>query len=434
VITVSNLAASLRALFTTSADALALETTFVKRTRIITGANFTQALVFGWLENPDATLEDLAMQLGVTPQALHDRFNPTAHTFLQRILAQALRTALRATPPVLTLLQSFTRVYADDCTTISLPADAATRWPGCGGHAPDVGAAALKAFTRWELTTGAIESLNLFSGRTPDLTAAQSALEPEPGSLVLADMGFFDLARFRTWTSTKVSWITRIPAQVTLTCDGRTQGVATYLGARPEGTDTIDIPILLGGLGVPCRLVARRCPEAVRVRREAKQRETASRKQRRVSADQLVLCGWTVYATNVPAAVLNPVEMWMVARVRWQVELLFKGWKSQGGVARSQGRTGDRVECEVLAKLVGQIVCQWGLLLRGGPLVGVNQVAARRFVQRRARLIRFGLGNEDALLVTVLTELERELQRLKIPKRKQRVSTSKSLSHNHLTT
>ena len=49
---------------TQSADDKAIETGFVKRKRKVTGSNFIQTLVFGWLDNPDATLEEL-IQVGI---------------------------------------------------------------------------------------------------------------------------------------------------------------------------------------------------------------------------------------------------------------------------------------------------------------------------------------------------------------------------------
>ncbi len=58
--TVADLTQALQALFTTTADHLARRTGFVQRASKLSGAAFAQALVFGWLANPQASVEALA--------------------------------------------------------------------------------------------------------------------------------------------------------------------------------------------------------------------------------------------------------------------------------------------------------------------------------------------------------------------------------------
>ena len=41
---------------------------------------------------------------------------------------------------------------------------------------------------------------------------------------------------------------------------------------------------------------------------------------------------WTIVVTNVPRELLNVEEAMLLARLRWQIELLFKLWKSHGGI------------------------------------------------------------------------------------------------------
>jgi hypothetical protein len=63
--TVPQLVQTLQTLFTTMADSLARATGFVQRRSKLTGAAFAQALVFGWLANPQASLTDLASRRSV---------------------------------------------------------------------------------------------------------------------------------------------------------------------------------------------------------------------------------------------------------------------------------------------------------------------------------------------------------------------------------
>ena len=51
---------AMQTVLTTVADVVACATFFIKRQRKLTGASFVQTLVFGWLSNPKATLEELS--------------------------------------------------------------------------------------------------------------------------------------------------------------------------------------------------------------------------------------------------------------------------------------------------------------------------------------------------------------------------------------
>src|SRR5262249_61705239 len=98
------------------------------------------------------------------------------------------------------------------------------------------------------------------------------------------------------------------------------------------------------------------------------------KKGRKLSERQRVMCQWTVMITDLPAEAFTVEEGCVLYRVRWQIELLYKAWKSGGGLGRTRGRKGGRGVCEAYAKRVAVMVQHWGTLLRGGPLCGVNLV------------------------------------------------------------
>lgn len=73
------------------AQQAAAQTGFVRRQRAISGAQFVQTLVCGWLADPAADYESLvslATDLGVsiTPQGLCDRFTAAAGACLEQVL------------------------------------------------------------------------------------------------------------------------------------------------------------------------------------------------------------------------------------------------------------------------------------------------------------------------------------------------------------
>src|SRR5882724_6947541 len=139
--TLADLAATLQAVFTTDAEDAAAAAGLIRRRRCFSGASFVQTLTFGWLANPQASLDelaDLAADLGcsVSPQALDQRFTPAAADCLARVLEAALLRLVQADPVAAPLLQRFGGVYVRDCSTISLPGALAGAWPGVGHGNP----------------------------------------------------------------------------------------------------------------------------------------------------------------------------------------------------------------------------------------------------------------------------------------------------------
>ena len=55
MISVTPFAETLRQILEKEANELAKETGFIQRERTLTGADFAQTLIFGWLEEPEIT-------------------------------------------------------------------------------------------------------------------------------------------------------------------------------------------------------------------------------------------------------------------------------------------------------------------------------------------------------------------------------------------
>ncbi len=119
----------------TVADAAALNTGFVKRSRKLIGSRFVQILVFTWLENPDATYTELAQTAGalgtpITRQAIEQRFTPEAAETLKATLDVAAVEVISADPQTLPLLEHFNGVYLQDSSWITLPDGLHDTWEG----------------------------------------------------------------------------------------------------------------------------------------------------------------------------------------------------------------------------------------------------------------------------------------------------------------
>src|SRR5581483_3270974 len=125
------------------------------------------------------------------------------------------------------------------------------------------------------------------------------------------------------------------------------------LRRRPTGL--LDQTILLGASArLNCRLVAIRVPEEVANRRRQQAREKAAKKGRQPTPEYLELLGWSLFVTNCGEEERTWKAVVVLYRARWQIELLFRLWKSHNRLARHRaGATALAVLAVFYAKLLG---------------------------------------------------------------------------------
>lgn len=385
---VAEVASAMQTLLTTVAEQAARDSGFCQRRSKLGGATFAQTLVFGCLGNPSTKLEDLAQtaaacNAAVPPQALDQRFTPQAADYLRRVLAAAVEQVVAADPATPALLRKFQGVHIEDSTTVTLPDALAACWPGCrgGGDEEHGTQAAIKFQVRLDCTTGQMTGPLPGAGSAADQRSALPTDALPAGALRIADLGYFDLDVFARLQQQGVYWLSRWqPGTALFTADGQALALLPYLQRQPGRV--VDVAVQLGaGPRLPCRLVAFRVPEHVAEKRRQRLRKKAQKKGKKPSATQLALCAWNLFLTNVPGALASAAEISVLARLRWQIELLFKLWKADGRLDEVRSRKPWRILCEVFAKMTALVVQHWLLL------VGCWQYAERS-LRKAAGVIR----------------------------------------------
>src|SRR5208337_4202803 len=106
-ITIDKLAKILQTLFTIEADTAAKESGMIQRRRKVSGAGFVQTLVFGWLEDPTTTIDELGDELDVSKQGLSQRLDARGASCLWRVVQAATQRLFAATPETIPLLRRF---------------------------------------------------------------------------------------------------------------------------------------------------------------------------------------------------------------------------------------------------------------------------------------------------------------------------------------
>jgi hypothetical protein len=93
----------------------------------------------------------------------------------------------------------------------------------------------------------------------------------------------------------------------------------------------------------------------------------------------------------------------VLGRVRWQIELLFKLWKSHGQIDESRSANPWRVVCDVYAKLLAMLVQHWAALIDLWGYPDRSLVKAAKTVAKYALQLVTGVWHRARTLETLET-------------------------------
>ena len=365
----------------------------IKRKRKFTDQSLAQTFVLGFLQNPDASDEELAQmaaQCGavVTPQAIDQRHTPELVKFLETIFREQSTYVVGSDHSLAPILERFTSVTIIDSTTTTLPDELMEQFAGCGGSYGG-GKAAVKFQVEFDLRSGALSHVEIEPGRSPDSATSRQHARHGAGSLRISDLGYFNVPVFAAMMAADEHFLSRLQfGTKVMLPNGEGLDLLSWLAKQPG--PFVDQQILLNrDQRLPCRLIAWRLPEEQANQRRRKLRQETMRKRgQEPSAERLAWCDWTILVTSIPVEMLTPAEAVVLYRARWQVELLFKRWKSQDLVAVLSGSTVARQMVRVWSRLIAAVVQHWLVIASvwGDPTKSLSKAceAIRAFVGRIA--------------------------------------------------
>lgn len=429
MISVAQWEEQLKVLFNERANTLAQQTGFVQRRRQISGADFVQGLVFGWLHQPQASLGDLGgaiayREVSISDSGLTQRFTPRAAAFLQAMLAEVVGHVMSSEPVPIPVLQRFQAVIIEDSSQIALPDELAEQWRGCGGNQQHT-EAAIKLHVRWDLKQGSLQGPLLSDGRLADQRSPLRSEGIPVGALYITDEGYFGLKWLKQQGAAGGFFLTR-PRYNTAFFDQQGHRLDLQEIGPKAVHQGLDLPVFVGTqVRLEARLVMVRVPEEVAEQRREQIRETARKHSREANEQQLALAQWTILITNVPVELLSVAEVLVLARARWQIERLFRLWKEGGQIDEWRSKKPWRILCEIYSKLIAQVVQHWCLLLTWQQ-PDRSLVKAAKVVRSHAlQFIEVLMGEYS--LEQLLRKLQRGMARCRLNRRAKRPNLSQLL-------
>jgi hypothetical protein len=344
-------------------EATARRTGFVQRTSKMTGKLFLALVTFGVWSEAETTLVQLAakvtqlgQQVDISPEAIHQRMNQKAMAFLQDMLRQAL-AKVQGLEQVCDegLFPAFTKVYIADSTGFELPEALHKTFPGAGGSAAKAGA---KIQAVWDYKSSVFGHFALTPWNIPDQRYIDQVVAlAYTGVLFIFDLGYFKVKALANIAMAGAYFFCRLNHQTNLyeTVAGHACPVklAAFLTTVEHTRPLLEKAVSLGAKEcVASRLIAVRMPEAIVTERRRIARKHAKKKGYTPSQAHLALLAWNLFITNVPHTIWKTETIVNVYPLRWQIELIFKSWKSALHLASIKTKKEDSTLCYLYGRML----------------------------------------------------------------------------------
>ena len=310
----------------------------------------------------------------ISPEGLNQLFNATAVQFLQQLLAELLNQKLSSTKLISSPYTSiFKRIRILDSTAFQLPDVFSSVYPGAGGCSHTAG---VKIQLEYDLLSGQFLHIHTGSGKQHDRTyGSLCAPTVAANDLCIRDLGYFHLKDLQYIQDKKAYYISRIKSNTRIYQKNSTPDYFQD-GRIKKGTEyiQIDMEVLMNSLQpgqtceifdafvgmtdkVPTRVIVHRLTKEQQQKRLQDQTVREKKKGMKYSPRSKRLSGINVYMTNTPTDIVPMGQVHDWYSLRWQIEILFKTWKSFFHIHHCKKIKRERLECHLYGQLIAILLC-----------------------------------------------------------------------------
>ena len=316
---------------------VARETGFIKRSSKVTASMFLEMLLFKVFDNKTVSLNDHSVHLSmkhevnVRKQSIDERFNEQCVEFIQTLLEQQIATQTAKNINV-GCLKNFTSVKIKDSTRFQIPDNLKKEYPGSGGGASEAG---VHIQFEFDLLSGKVSDLHVTDAVQQDSTDASETIEMiEAGSLILRDLGYFSSHVLEEIKHKKAYYISRSrhKMKIYIMKEGSYEELCLKKVHEKMKSNALlyqELNVFIGEKKkMPVRLIIETMPEQEVNKRLAKAAKEARKKGRVLSDRYKTEAVLNLFITNIPEQWVPTEQIRSLYRLRWQIELRFKTWKS----------------------------------------------------------------------------------------------------------
>lgn len=358
-------------------------------------------------------------EIDISASALAQRINTAAavnmmKACMEKILCVTRDKLVKQYSSLESCLSCFNNVYIQDSTVFEVNKKLSKFFKGTkrGGRKRKISCKAqVKIDLIHNLTIGSMTDARIYEGKRPDQALTGKILKIiKKEDLVIRDLGYFKIDVLKSIAKAGAFFLTRFPSHVTVYLnekDEKAIDLALYLNKHYKGAGAISINVWVGAERLPVRLVAYRVPKHVRNERLRKARKGAKEMGRTLSKAKLDLLQFSLFVANFSDDWVSTEVIGTLYRLRWEVELIFKHWKSLLKIDVLRGISHYRIKVLIWSRLCTAILIS---AITAGFMNLANQYSEGELSS--VKLIEYLMRNGklcEAIKFSKVEDLEKEM-------------------------
>lgn len=260
----------------------------------------------------------------VSKQAIFERMNSSWVLFVKQLLEMVIVQHISKVDTK-EIFNHFNRVLLQDSTNIHLPDYMARIYKGGFAKGKEKSIAKLNLVI--DIFSGKFLLMQCMSFTKTEQAIASNILDlSKKGDLVIRDLGYSSLGIFEQMTQKGIYFLSRLQYGISL-FEAESQRPINLLQLL-KGKSSVNLWVLCGKNKITkVRLVAIRLSKEQAAERKRKAKQNRDKRLNH-SQEYYDLLDYVIFITNVSEDIWKEHQVANVYRIRWNIEIIFKSWKS----------------------------------------------------------------------------------------------------------
>jgi hypothetical protein len=349
---------------------IARESKFVRREcRKITPIEFFDLCMFSNPEMKETTLNTLTSTFEMdtekylSNQSLNERFNERSVEFMRYLLKHFLEEIISEEKNKYSIeLECFETVKIKDSTCFKISDDLKSIYNS--SNKADCKLSIIRIQFEYDLKTGQICYIDIQASAKQDNTDAQLTVDNvKEKDLIIRDLGYCVLSVLSKIDEKKSYFLSRFNFK-SIAYETKDSEIGIDFNKiisdlKKNNLQCIEKNVFVGRKErLPVRLIIEVLPEIQISNRLQNLRKNAKRKGVKLSKEIISRASLNVYITNVSQDLLPINKVRNLYSLRWQIEIVFKAWKSIGKINSTKKVKIERFETMFYSRLI-LIIINW---------------------------------------------------------------------------